>query len=356
VFLKSALVVEMLCASPKATCNILRAGLLPILFLNLVSLIVPGRTIAQTPQSAVLDVEISGTVLRNSDQKPATQVVVKLFSRAAGIARSILTDLAGHFDVKGLPPSEYQVSLDEPGYEPAIADVQPGGGPSNLVLYMKPSNPTPKRQANYTISVRELKIPNKARDEFQKGLISLQKNDPAGSLPHFSKAVAISADYYEAIYHVGVAKLRLGKRDEAMEEFQRAVELSGGRYAKAEFAMGVLLCELGKPGEAESVIRRGLALDDNSAEGYVDLGFALEMLNRLPEAVKSAREALLRRPDFARAYLVLSDVSGRVGDYISQVQALDAYLNLEPNAPGVEGVRQARELALRMSTVSRNQQ
>ncbi len=341
--------------SPNLRNNKLRAGFLPILFLNIVSGCATISATAQTPPSVAPEVEISGTVLRNSDKKPATQVVVKLFSRAAGIARSILTDLTGHFDVKGLPASNYQVSLDEPGYEPAVTDVQPGGSLSNIVLYLKPSNLTPTRPSNYAISVRELKIPRKAKDEYQKGLVCLEKNDPAGSLPHFEKALTIDPDYFEAIYHIGVAKLRSGKRIEAMEEFQRVVDLSGGHYAKADFAIGVVLCELGKPGEAEAVIRLGLALDDNSAEGYVDLGFALELLNRLPEAVKSVHEALLRRPDFAKAYLVLSDVSGRNGDYVSQVEALDAYLRLEPNAPGIEGVRQSREVALRMSAVSRNQ-
>jgi tetratricopeptide (TPR) repeat protein len=344
----------MLYPWPKAKNDVIRVALLPILLLNLATLSLTKTATAQTSKPDVSNLEISGTVLRNSDKQPATQVVVKLISYAAGVARSLLTDLAGHFEAKGLPASTYQVSLDEPGYEPAATEVRPGGGAASLVLYLKPSNPKPSRQANYTISVRELKIPGKAKDEFQKGLVSLQKNDPAGSLPHFAKALTISEDYYEAVYHIGVAKLRLGKRDEAMKEFQEAVELSGGHYARADFAMGVLLCESGKPGEAEAVIRRGLVFDDNSAEGYVALGFALEMLDRLPEAVKSAREALLRRPDFAKAYLVLSDASGRNGDYVAQVQALDAYLKLEPNGPGVDGVRQARELALRMSAVSRN--
>jgi len=343
-------------ASPEVNSNILRAGLLPILLLNLALLGATGTVTAQTPPQSAPDVEISGTVLRNSDKKPATQVVVKLFSHAAGVARSILTDLTGHFDVKGLPASNYQVSLDEPGYEPAMTDVQPNGTASDIVLYLKPSNPAPSLSPSYTVSVRELKIPSKAKDEYQKGLMRLDKNDPASSIPHFEKAFSIFPDYFEAIYHIGVAKLRLGKRDEAMAEFQKTVELSGGHYPKADFAMGVVLCELGKPGEGETVIRLGLTLDDNSAEGYVDLGFALELLNRLPEAVKSIHEALLRRPDFAKAYLVLSDVSGRNGDYLSQVQALDTYLKLEPHAPGIDGVRQARELALRMSAISRNQQ
>jgi len=72
--------------------------------------------------------------------------------------------------------------------------------------------------------VRELKIPGKARNEFQKGLDHLHKKDPAGSLSHFTKAFQAFPDYYEAYYHKGVAKMRLGQNDEAMQAFQMAID------------------------------------------------------------------------------------------------------------------------------------
>jgi len=36
---------------------------------------------------------------------------------------------------------------------------------------------------------------------------------------------------------MGVAKMRLGQNDEAMQAFQMAIDLSGGRYARAELAL-----------------------------------------------------------------------------------------------------------------------
>ena len=102
--------------------------------------------------------------------------------------------------------------------------------------------------------MRELKIPGKARNEFQKGLEHLGKKDPAGSLSHFTKAFQTFPDYYEAQYHMGVAKMQLGQNDEAMQAFQMAIDLSGGRYALAELAFGYLLCQEGQPGEAERIM------------------------------------------------------------------------------------------------------
>ena len=91
---------------------------------------------------------------------------------------------------------------------------------------------------------------------------------PGGSLAYFRKATAAYPEYYEAHYHAGVAELRLGHHAEAMQAFQKAIDLSGGRYARAAFGIGYLLYLEGNPGEAEKVIRRGLEVDDHSPDGH----------------------------------------------------------------------------------------
>src|SRR2546422_3769202 len=113
---------------------------------------------------------------------------------------------------------------------------------------------------------------------------------------------------FRSHYHAGVAELRLGHHAEAMQAFQKAIDLSGGRYARAAFGIGYLLYLEGNPGEAEKVIRRGLEADEHSPDGHSILGMALLRLDRVDEAERSAREALLRNPNFAEAYLVISDV------------------------------------------------
>jgi tetratricopeptide (TPR) repeat protein len=302
-------------------------------------------------QSANLDStsgKISGTVLLKANHRPASQVAVKLKSHAAGIFRSILTDFEGHFEVRSLPPSTYEIVVDEPGYEPTQISTQLDGSSSELVLYLKSSNMPQIPRDSYTISARELKIPGGARREYEKGLGSLAKRDLAGSLSHFTKAAQAFPDYYEAYYHVGVAEMSLGHLNEAMQAFQKAIDLSGGRYAWPEFGIGYLLYLEGKPEEAVTIIRRGLELDESSADGYLILGMTQLRLNRPDEAERNAREALLRKPNFAQAYLVLSDACGHRHEYREQLQDLDAYLELEPNGAESEHVRKAREVVLRI--------
>src|SRR5437667_8979500 len=178
----------MLCKLRKVRKSCLRAGFLSLLFFNIAATVWAPMAQAQAPVSEQTDGKIAGTVLLKKGNRPASQVAVKLKSHAAGIFRSVLTDLEGHFEVRSLPPSTYEIVVDEPGYEPAQASAQLDGSTSPLVLYLNSPNTAQTERNRYTISARELKIPDKARNEYAKGLGSLVKNDLAGSASHFTKA------------------------------------------------------------------------------------------------------------------------------------------------------------------------
>jgi tetratricopeptide (TPR) repeat protein len=344
----------MLCKPQNAKKWALVAAILSFVLLNLAEMIWAPTAQAQTssfqPSSAVEpgDGTISGTVLLKAGNRPASQVAVKLRSHTAGIFRSVLTDLEGHFTVHSLPPSTYEIVVDEPGYEPAQTSAQLDGASPNLVLYLKPADSQPAERSRYTVSARELGIPSKAQREYQKGLLCLQKRDTAGSLTHFTKAAEAWPEFYEAYYHVGVAQTALGHWDYAMRAFQKSIDLSGGRYAWGQIGIAYLLYIQEKTGEAEVVVRRALEVDGNSPDAYVLLGMIQLRQDQAEEAEKSGQEALLRNPNCARAYLVLADSYGRRKEYREQLEGLDAYLKLEPNGDESKYVRPAREVVLRV--------
>lgn len=355
----------MLCDLPKAEKSRLQASFLPILLLNIslsLAPIVLGLVVytpaaeAQVSNIEKTDGMISGTVLSKLDERPVEQAAVSVKSHNLGVFRSILTDYDGRFEVRGLAPGTYEVVVEQPGYESLQTKAQFEGSPLKLVLHLMASKITQPFRSNYTVSVQELKVPDKARNEYRKGLECLGKNDEAGSLSHFTKATQVFPKYFESYYHKGAVETKLGRLEEARQDFQMAIDLSGGKYAWAEFGFGYVLYLEGKADEAEAVVRRGLEMDENSPDGYAILGLTLLRLNRLDEAEKNARQALLRRPGFAQAYLVLADVYAHRRDYRVQLQNLDAYLQLEPKGPASDLVHQAREVALRMLGESKPQE
>lgn len=301
---------------------------------------------AKVPRSEETSGAISGVVLSQTSNKPVANVIVSVRSDSEGISLSVLTDYSGQFQVDGIPAGKYVVSIEEPGYEALTVNEQLSGPSLKVSLRLIVSKFIPRDKAASTVSVHELSVPNKAQDEFRKGLERLSKNDLPASLNHFLKATHAFADYYEAYYHVGVVQLRLGRRDEALESFQQAVTLSSGHYALAEFGVGYVLFLNGQLTEAEKVLRRGLEVDSNPADGHAILAMVLLSLDRLDEAEKSAHEALLRNPNCATAYLVLSDIYGKHRDYRQQLSGLDSFLKLQPTGPLSERAQHTRDLTL----------
>lgn len=327
--------------------------------LGLLLFVLPAQAPSASAQSPFLDLpsnqsfasrngEIVGTVYLNRRAEPASQVLVTIRSMLSGASQSALTDPDGHFALRGIPQGTYEVSAAGQSRRFASTVTQVGLFPTEVILYLDSSSEPPRGESPYEVSVRELKIPSKALNEYERGLDLLAKSDFAGSLAHFNKAATVYPAYYEAFYHMGIAELRLNHQDKAMEAFQKAIDLSGGHYARAQFGYGLILCNQRKSQEAERLIRRGLATDADSAEGHLFLGIALVGQNRLEEAEKSLREALLRKPQYPDVYLVLADLHAKRKDYQAQVQDLDTYLKLVPSSPGSDYIRNVREAAKRL--------
>jgi tetratricopeptide (TPR) repeat protein len=196
-----------------------------------------------------------------------------------------------------------------------------------------------------TVSVRELSIPSKATQDFQKGIDRLSKDDAAGSLPNFQRAITAFTSYYEAYFEMGIADVKLSRVADAEQALRKSIELSAGRYAEPLFALGGLLIQQSKFTEGEKMIREALSLDPTSWAGQYCLGWALLGLNRFEDAEKSVREALRLKPDSADAYLLLADIHGRLRDYPTLLHDLDEYLKLEPHSQVNDKVRLLREKA-----------
>jgi len=173
----------------------------------------------------------------------------------------------------------------------------------------------------------------------------LAKKNAAASLPHFERAIAEYAGYYEAYDRMGAADLKLWRIPEAEQAFRKAIELSAGQYAHPLLALGAILVDQGKFGEAESVTRKGLDLDPESWTGHYYLALALLGLNRLVDAEKNVREALTRKADLLQGHLLLAEIHRREEDYGSLVSDLDEYLKLAPDGPASTRVKALRESA-----------
>lgn len=317
-----------------------------LILLKLALLVFGATTQAQEIARQHSDGTIAGIVSLPGDNQPASKVTVSL--RSAGVFRTVLTDDDGHFEVPGLPPGKYEISIAAQNYLPYQSIAQFDGAHLRLEFHLEPAARLSSPPDSGTVTVRELMIPSKARDEYSKGLMNLKDNQLEKGLKHFAGAIRAFPGFYEAYYHQGIAEASLGHNEAALRAFQTALSLSGGQYAQAHFGIAYIYCLEGHAAQAETITRRGLQLDPNSPNGHVILGMVLLKLNRTDEAEKTASEALLRNPNEALAYLVLADVCSRRHNYQEEVQHLDTYLRLNPNGLPHQHVRDVRDAALKI--------
>jgi tetratricopeptide (TPR) repeat protein len=299
---------------------------------------------------------IAGSVLIDGDTQPAARVRVDVKGVGGGAIATAFTDASGRFEAPAEGAGAVIVTVQERGYEPVEQRVDLGfeGTTPGVVITLRRARTIPIEATGYKVSVHDLRVPGKARREFEKGLDRLQKKDFAAGLDHFKEATHAFPDYYEAYYEIGVAHMELRHRDEAEQALQRAIDLSGGGYADAQFALGALLCDRQQYSEAERVLRRGIDVDANSWKGHLFLGQALFGQNRLAEAEKSAQEVLLRRSDLASAYILLANIHIRRHEYVLGLKDLDTFLNMKPEGPTSDQARAVRAAA--QGLVSRREQ
>jgi cytochrome c-type biogenesis protein CcmH/NrfG len=295
---------------------------------------------------------IEGSVMIDGDTQPAARIRVDVSAVTGGRIATAFTDASGRFEVPAEGRGAVIVTVQEQGYEPVeqTVDVGYGGVTPGVVITLRKARTTLVEPEGYKVSVHDLKVPGKARREFEKGMDRLQKKDVTASLDHFKEATHAFPDYYEAYYQIGLANMELRHGDEAEHALQRAIDLSGGGYAEAEFALGALLCDRKAYADAERVLRRGIDVDANSWKGHLFLGQALFGQNRLPEAEKSAQEVLLRKPDLPTAYILMANIHIKQHQFALGIKDLDTFLSMKPNGPTSDQAREVRAAAQKVAS------
>ncbi|HYH00073.1 MAG TPA: tetratricopeptide repeat protein [Terriglobales bacterium] len=140
------------------------------------------------------------------------------------------------------------------------------------------------------ISAADLRIPDKAKKEFNKGNESFVEGDMEKAIERYQKAVKIYPDYATAHNNLGAAFMRMQRRDEALEAFAKAAELDPNlASANANVARFHILANDGRA--AIPFLERALSSSPGDAEVLVLMAQAQLMTQHFDEAVTYARKA-----------------------------------------------------------------
>lgn len=131
-----------------------------------------------------------------------------------------------------------------------------------------------------------------ASPAWQQAVTLLQQGQP---LHARDCLLASPVDHPEQDFLLGVCAHALQDIAQALQLFTRCLAHHPG-HARATAALGALLAGLGRHGDAEQVLRRGLARQDD-AQARFNLAVVLEDTSRLDEALAEYSRLLQDRPD-----------------------------------------------------------
>ena len=135
------------------------------------------------------------------------------------------------------------------------------------------------------------------------GVAFLRNGQVDEAIAHYRKAVAINPGSAEMQYNLGNVLAREGNWADAIECYQAALstERDSVKAAKVRNNLGAALEKLGKSDEALEQFSQALQINGNYPEAHCNLGRMLAQRGRRDEAVAHLREALRLKPGYEEA-------------------------------------------------------
>jgi tetratricopeptide (TPR) repeat protein len=217
----------------------------------------------------------------NSD----TLVRVELHDLANGsTVASELADAHGAFEFHNVRQGNYEVvALRGADDARQQVDVVTGEYTVTLRLWSGVTN-----DGGTSVSIAQMKVPNKARNEFRK------------------------------------AQERFGKDHipEAREAAHKAVQIYPD-YAEAHALLGILDLQERKPSDATAELEQAVQLDPSSSYSFTALGATYNVLNRFDDALRALGTALRLSPSSWQANFEIGKAYLAKGDFATSLRHLD---------------------------------
>ena len=142
------------------------------------------------------------------------------------------------------------------------------------------------------------------------------------AIEHYQKALEIDPDCAEADNNLATVFLNQERLDEALGYYRQALA-TDPNFAEAHNNLGILLTEQGQITEAIEHYQKAIELNPNRAEFYNNLGNLLATQGRTAEAIGKFQKALEVEPDYAKVHYNLANIfaaQGRVDEAIEHYQ------------------------------------
>jgi len=293
----------------------------------------PPRTFSQTATIG----SIIGHIRVAKGDVPQERLLVNLEFRGANMD-SVYTDSQGTFGFHNLPANEYYVTINDDHYQSlrqlAVIESSLTAPTVYLELTLNPKESEVKTGPTLTgtnpnlVDVREFEkhYSKAAVKEFKKGLEADGRGKRDDAIEHYQKAVQIAPEFYFARNNLGTDQLSMSNFSAARAEFEQVIKLNKSDSA-AYFNLGNVCMQMGDLGSAQHYLEEGMLREPDSAVGHFLQGSLDIRLGRLPQAEAALRQAMQLSPTMTQARLQLVNLllqQGRKEDAAAELRTFVA--------------------------------
>jgi tetratricopeptide (TPR) repeat protein len=213
-------------------------------------------------------------VYDDNSQSPSEPCRVQLINLTGSIVGETFSDSRGEARFSNITDGDYRVKVTGNEIEDSTSDTFSVGTFSAIAIQMVTVKRTAAAQnvAGQPISAAALGIPDKAREEYEKGLGLLDKKDHDEAIKHFTRATEMYPQFAAALDAIGIAHVTTSPQL-AKADFLRALDADKQFFPAYPHLAQVYMMERDWA-RAEEVMLQAVPLDPRSAEALYLLAFA----------------------------------------------------------------------------------
>jgi protein O-GlcNAc transferase len=178
------------------------------------------------------------------------------------------------------------------------------------------------------------KITLKVTETLQQAFAAYQAGKLADAEKLCRRIISVKRDAFDALHILAVTQLNLGRKDEALTNFDRALALQPNN-ASVLYNRSLTLQELKRYDEALASYERTILAQPDNADALLNRGHVLRELNRHEEALASYDRVLKARPDYFDVHILRGNMLQELKRYEEALASYDRALRLQPNHAGV---------------------
>lgn len=292
-------------------------------------------------RAAQLGLSVSGVVL-NTDGKPVKDARVEVHMLSNGeIVTAGYSLPGGSFSFNNVPVGQYEVRAVA-GLQEATQRIDVGNfGVNDITLRVAGAAGGPG-SSSATVSMTELRVPEKAKKEYEKAEEAFKKQKEKEAQEHCEKALKADPSYSRALSLSALLDVMGNNLDSAREKAEQSVKSDPG-YGMGYVVLGAIYNTLQRYDDAVRTLNAALPLVPNAWQAHFELSRALLGKGQYHEALKESDRAIQGAPEnYAPGHLLRAHVLLGLKDYNDAVAELEKCIGADPN--GANSVEARRTL------------